>query len=67
MSLILTFKDLAAAADTINLNDESAKNNWRDLYHVYNEALNNPPLGVIGVGAITYAEQMLAKFQAESK
>lgn len=66
MSLILTFKDLAAAADTIDLTDESAKQNWRDLYHVYNEALNNPPNGVIGVGAITYAEQMLAKFQAES-
>ena len=67
MSLILTFKDLAAAADTIDLTDESAKNNWRDLYHVYNEALNNPPSGVIGVGAITYAEQMLAKFQTESE
>lgn len=66
MPLILTFKDLAAAAESINLNDESAKNNWRDLYHVYNEALNNPPNGVIGVGAITYAELKLAQFQKES-
>jgi len=64
---ILTFNDLVIAADTIDINDESAKHNWRDLYHVYNEALNNPPNGVIGVGAITYAEQMLAEFQAESK
>ena len=67
MTNVLTFKDLAAAADTIDLTDESAKNNWRDLYHVYNDALNNPPNGIIGVGAITYAEQMLAKFQAGSK
>jgi len=67
MSDILTFKDLALAADTIDINDESAKRNWRDLYHVYDTALNNPPNGVIGVGAITYAEQMLAEFQAGSK
>jgi len=29
------------------------------LVNVYFEAENNPPEGVIGVGAITYAEQML--------
>ena len=64
MTNILTFEDLAAAAGAIDLSDEAGKNHWRDLYHVYNDALNNPPSGVIGVGAITYAEQMLAEFQA---
>ena len=66
MSHILTFKDLAAAADKIDLTDESAKRHWRNLYYVYINALDNPPAGVIGVGAITYAEFKLAQFQKES-
>ena len=61
------FSDLVKIAESIDVTDESAKNQWRDLFHVYNTALNNPPEGVIGVGAITYAEQELAKYQKESK
>lgn len=63
---IRTFSDLVALAESTDINDPSAKNHFRDLFHVYNTALNNPPEGVIGVGAITYAEQQLAKFQMES-
>lgn len=36
---------------------------FRDLLQVYHEALNNPPEGVIGVGAITYAEHKLVEAQ----
>lgn len=60
------FSDLVELAASMDVNDESAKRQWRDLFHVYNTALNNPPAGVIGVGAITYAEQELAKYQEES-
>ena len=35
------------------------------LLKVYNDALNNPPQGVIGVGAITYAQGALANAQVE--
>lgn len=61
-----TFSGLVSLAESINLNDEAAKNHWRDMFHVYNTALNNPPEGIIGVGAITYAEKALAAFQGES-
>lgn len=33
------------------------------LAQVYFEAKHNPPAGVIGVGAITYAEKKLVDFQ----
>ena len=61
-----TFLDLVKIAESLDVNDEAAKRQWRDLFHVYNTALNNPPEGVIGVGAITYAQQELAKYQEES-
>ena len=66
MSYLYNFSDIVAAAETIDINDDAAKHNWRDLFHVYNTALNNPPAGVIGVGAITYAEQELIAFQKDS-
>jgi hypothetical protein len=34
-----------------------------DLLKVYFDALHNPPLGYIGVGAITYAEDSLVAYQ----
>ena len=34
------------------------------LVAVYFDALHNPPEGIIGVGAITYAEQCLVAAQA---
>ena len=60
------FSDLVELAASMDVNDEAAKRQWRDLFYVYNTALNNPPEGVIGVGAITYAQQELAKYQEES-
>lgn len=35
------------------------------LVRSYHDALHNPPEGVIGVGAITYAEDVLVKLQTE--
>ena len=35
------------------------------LIRVYHDALDNPPEGVIGVGAVTYAEQVLIEYQAK--
>ena len=35
------------------------------LFRVYFNAKANPPEGIIGVGAITYAEQMLQRSQQE--
>lgn len=46
--------------------DEDDKQDFSDLrklVEVYYDALNNPPEGVIGVGAITYAEQKLVEAQ----
>jgi len=37
------------------------------LIKVYFDALNNPPLGVIGVGAITYAEDALIAYQLKKE
>ena len=34
-----------------------------ELAHAYLDAEGNPPEGIIGVGAITYAEQMLQAAQ----
>ena len=36
---------------------------FRYLLQIYNHAQDNPPEGVIGVGAITYAEQKLVEAQ----
>jgi len=52
-------KDLSLAAMSWASLSEDERTNLKDLVIVYFKALNNPPLGVIGVGAITYAEQQL--------
>ena len=67
MPYLYNISDLVASAETLDINDDTAKHNWRDLFHVYNSALNNPPEGVIGVGAITYAESELLAFQENQK
>ena len=36
------------------------------LIKVYFDALHNPPFGVIGVGAITYAENSLVAYQTQN-
>jgi hypothetical protein len=47
----------------IDLTDETQAKGIKALFKVYTDALYNPPLGVIGVGAITYAENALVAFQ----
>ena len=37
------------------------------LSRIYYDALDNPPEGVIGVGAITYAQDMLVKSQLDKE
>jgi len=58
-----SFSDLVTLADSLDLNDKAALDKWRELFHVYNKALYNPPKGIVGVGAITYAQQELANYQ----
>jgi hypothetical protein len=52
-------KYLAQLALDIDITDQTAVLEWRRLYGVYVNALQSPPLGIIGVGAITYAENKL--------
>jgi hypothetical protein len=52
-------KDLSLAAGAWASLSQADKDNLIKLAKVYFNALNNPPEGVIGVGAITYAEQQM--------
>ena len=61
-------KDLAKAIvdqdDALSFTGTLEGQEWKRLYVVYNNALSNPPVGVIGVGAISYAEGKLKEAQA---
>jgi len=52
-------KDLSLAAMSWASLSKQDQDNLKNLVKIYFDALYNPPLGVIGVGAITYAEQQL--------
>ena len=54
---------LALAAANTDQNDKLQLQALGRLTAVYFNALNNPPDGVIGVGAISYAEAMLVDHQ----
>lgn len=54
---------LAMAATQTDLRDERQLKALGALARVYFDALNSPPDGVIGVGAISYAEAMLVDHQ----
>lgn len=56
-------KDMSLAAMSWASLSEGEKDTLKDLVDVYFAALNNPPEFVIGVGAITYAEQQLVLAQ----
>ena len=56
-------KELAAAAMDIDLKDTKQTQRMAGLIRVYFDAEKNPPEGVIGVGAISYAEYQLIKAQ----
>ena len=56
-------KELAAAAMDVDLKDVEKTRYIGNLISVYFDAEKNPPEGVIGVGAISYAEYHLIKAQ----
>lgn len=56
-------KALTNAIDQIDMAHQEQVAEWRHLVSVYFDALYNPPQGVIGVGAITYAEDTLINAQ----
>jgi hypothetical protein len=43
--------------------DDPEATRFSQLMHIYHHAICNPPEGVIGVGAITYAEHKLVEAQ----
>jgi hypothetical protein len=49
-----------------DLHDPLVVAEFRRLYHVYFDALHNPPQFVIGVGAISYAQEMLVNAQLDN-
>jgi len=56
-------KELAEALDQLDMNDTAKVAEYRRLINVYFSAYHNPPVGVIGVGVISYAESQLIKAQ----
>lgn len=62
----MIYKDMSDLLDGINSvdpTDTRQLETFRHLLGVYTSALNNPPDGVIGVGAITYAQGELVAAQ----
>lgn len=57
---------LLSAAVALSADDTESLRRLGELIRVYQTALHNPPDGVIGVGAITYAEQALINHQMEN-
>ena len=60
-------KSLINALMDTDIEDSQGMAELKDLFDVYQSALNNPPQYVIGVGAITYAEQMLVAYQSNKE
>ena len=58
---------LCKAVAKCDMNDSASVAKYRHLIAVYFEALNNPPQFVIGVGAISYAQEMLVSAQIDIK
>ena len=54
---------LAIAINQIDLSDDKQVNKLRRLVQTYWDAYHNPPEGIIGVGAITYAQDALIEAQ----
>lgn len=62
----MIYTDLEALCQAIWQADENDKAGFKELGRltkVYWDAYHNPPEGVIGVGAITYAQEALIKAQ----
>lgn len=65
--LYTDIESLAIAATQIDATNEEQISRLRELIHVYFEAYQNPPQFVIGVGAITYAQDALVAYQLNGK
>jgi hypothetical protein len=63
MTLYTNLDSLCAGLSDADLNNPAQVVAFQGLIKTYFTALHNPPLGVIGVGAITYAENMLVAYQ----
>ena len=59
-------ESLIKAASQTAVDNIDSLNRLKNLIGVYFDALENPPLGVIGVGAVTYAEQALIDYQLDN-
>jgi hypothetical protein len=55
-----TFKALVDLALELDSSDSTAVAEWRELYAVYQKALDDSTaLGFVGVGCLTYAEETM--------
>lgn len=61
--LYTDLESLALAATQIDTSDADQIDRLRHLIRVYWDSYQNPPEGVIGVGAITYAQEALISAQ----
>jgi hypothetical protein len=59
-------ESLALSATQIDVTDAAQIDRLRHLIKVYWEAYQNPPEGIIGVGAITYAQDVLISAQLDT-
>ena len=57
---------LCSAMVRCDLHDPLVVAEFRRLYRIYFDALHNPPQFVIGVGAISYAQEMLVNAQLDN-
>tara|TARA_R110000824_G_scaffold173105_5_gene351147 strand:+ start:599 stop:802 length:204 start_codon:yes stop_codon:yes gene_type:complete len=66
----MIYTDLCSLCEAVakcDMDDTNSVAKYRQLIAVYFEALNNPPQFVIGVGAISYAQEMLVSAQIDIK
>jgi hypothetical protein len=61
--LYTDFDSLCLATTQTDASDIESLKRLGELFRVYLDAMDNPPAGIVGVGAITYAESVLLDFQ----
>jgi hypothetical protein len=65
--LYTDLSSLCVGVAQCDMTDTASVAKYRQLIAVYFDALNNPPQFVIGVGAISYAQEMLVNAQLDNK
>jgi hypothetical protein len=65
MTLCTNLDDICQDISNLAEDDKAGVGRLQGLIKTYFNALHNPPLGVLGVGAITYAEAVLIQSQQE--